>query len=294
VCFLKKICLMIISILILSFTSTPVSAAPVSGISELSGEINSEKPDLFKFNIALRYDHQKNKLPKQIDQFLYKNPDAEDEEDPRHHSRTRSSENFTDITEAEFGVVLFDSTYIYAKAGTGRFSSTLSLLDQSVKGIYTGPDSYTVTDNSIFIYGGGLAFNTYKKNVDKIFKNIYGHLDVQYRRHSINSNNGGRDNIKYEAEIDEIQASFLLIGSFEHAKVFFGPRISNYTGDEKFSIGRTYFSETGFSYNEKLETSRNRGFVFGISLFENEKYSVTMQKRTGDEKGVSFEAQFSF
>ena len=289
---MKKISLMIIYTLILSFISTPVFTAPVSGISELSGDIKTEKPDLFKLNIALRYDHQKNDLPKQKDQFLYKEPGSD--EDPRHHNKTRSSENFTDITEAEFGLILFDSAYIYAKAGTGKFSSELNLLDESVKGIYSNPDNYTVNDNSIFIYGGGLAFNTYKKNVDKIFKNIYGHLDVQYRRHSINSDNKGRNNIKYEAEIDEIQASFLLIGSFEHAKVFFGPRISNYTGDEKFSIDRTYFSDNGFTYNEKLETSSNRGFVFGISLFKNEKYSVTMQRRTGDEKGVSFEAQFSF
>lgn|GEM_PF-5314411 len=291
---MKKISLMIISILIQSFISIPAFSAPVSGINELSGNINSEKSDLFKLNIALRYDHQKNKFPKQIDQFLYKDPGSEDEEDPRHHSKTRSSENFTDITEAEFGLILFDSAYIYAKAGTGRFSSEMTLLDESVKGIFSIPDTYTVSDNSIFIYGGGLSFNTYKKNIDKIFKNIYGHLDVQYRRHSINSDNRGRNNIKYEAEIDEIQASFLLIGSFEHAKVFFGPRISNYTGDEKFSIERTYFSDNGFTYNEKLETSRNRGFVFGISLFKNDKYSVTMQRRTGDEKGVSFEAQFSF
>jgi hypothetical protein len=262
-------------------------SAPVSGIGSFSYSETGNKNFLSGFQFVLRSDHQKNDFPEQIKQFLYKDPGSE--EDFRHYSKTRSSENSCDTTELEAGILFFDNIFFYGKAGFGRFKSDMMILDESISGLYTQPDLVRITDDSMFTFGGGLSFKLFQKEVKSVFRYLNANLDLQYRRLSIDSGNRGVKQISYEADLDEIQASVVLSGTTDNTRFFLGPRVSSITGNEKLCI-----KQENFLYDEKIKTTKNIGWVFGVSFFNNDKYSVTMQKRTGDEEGVSFEAQINF
>jgi hypothetical protein len=283
---LKKIYLLIY-LLLYTLNHNLVFSAPVSGVGSFSFDKNKDSYFLSGFQFVVRADHQNNKLPTQSKQVLYKDPGSE--EDARHYTKSRSSDNCADTAEFEAGASFFDNVYIYGKAGFGRFQSELFILDEIVVGLYQSPFAVKVTDNSLFTYGGGLSIKIFEKEVKSLFKYLNTHLDFQYRRFSIDTGGFGQKDISYDADFDEIQGAVVLSGSGENTRVFFGPRVSSITGNEKLII-----KKTDFLYEGRLKTSKNIGWVFGINFFENDKYSISMQKRTGDEEGVSFEAQIKF
>lgn len=283
---MKKICLLIY-LLLYTLNPDSVFSAPVSGVGSFSFDENRNSEFLSGFQFVVRSDHQNNKLPTQSKQVLYKDPESED--DARHHTKSRSSDNFSDTTEFEAGLSFFDNIYIYGKAGFGRFQSELFILDEVVVGLYKSPSAFKVRDNSLFTYGGGLSIKIFEKEVKSVFKYLNTHLDFQYRRFSIDTGGFGERDISYEADFDEIQGAVVLSGSVDNTRVFLGPRVSSITGNEKLIVGKT-----DFKYDGRLKTSKNIGWVFGINFFQNDKYSISMQKRTGDEEGVSFEAQIKF
>jgi hypothetical protein len=273
----------------LLYTLNPdlIHSAPVSGIGSFSYSETENNDFLSRFQFTLRSDHQNNSLPQQTEQFLYKEENSQD--DFRHYSKTRSSKSSSDTIELETGIIFFDKLFVYGKAGFGRFKADLMILDESITGLYTSPTLFEVSDDTMLTYGGGLSFKIFQKEIKSIFKYLNVHLDFQYKRFSIDSGTTGTNKLSYEAELDEIQAAVIAAGSTDWIKVFLGPRVSSITGDEKLNV-----KQWDFFYEDKIKTAKNIGWVFGISLFKNDKYSVSMQKRTGDEEGVSFEAQINF
>ncbi|MDY0131241.1 MAG: hypothetical protein RBR53_01100 [Desulforegulaceae bacterium] len=283
---MKKIWLLI-SILLYPLSSVSVLSAPVSGINSFSYTENKDSKFLSGFQILIRRDHQENDFPKQIKTFLHKPKNSTD--DHRHYSRTRSSNNTFDLNEVEAGFLFFDNFLIYGKAGFGKFESDLMILDETISGLYTSPSKFHVKDDSMVSFGGGLAFKMFEKEVNSIFKHLNAHLDFKYNKITIDAKKQGRNNLTYEADLDELQAGVVLTGSTDHIKVFLGPRVSSITGDEKL-----YIEKEDFLYEEKIKTSKNIGWIFGISFFAKDRYSLAIQKRIGDEEGVSFEAQIKF
>ena len=263
-------------------------SAPESGITGFSGE----KKILEKFPLgirtAVRFDHQKTIFRTQTDQFPYINPNDPQEEE-RHYSKKRSSENTTDLLEFEAGLFFSDTIYVYGKAGYGKFYTELNLLDETFQGIYKDPILYEIKDDSLFIYGGGVSFNIYEQEMKKFFKKIDCYLNFQYRKFSADTKNYGKKYISYDLDLDEIQGSLILSGDFHNKKIYFGPRMSSITGNEKLKTGYN-----NFSYDESIKTSKNMGWVMGIIFFNKDKYSISFQKRTGDEEGISFETSIDF
>ncbi|PIE74586.1 MAG: hypothetical protein CSA18_04355 [Deltaproteobacteria bacterium] len=283
---MKKIFILIFYFIICSLCPSAVFSAPVSTISSFSKKLKS-KNFFSGFEITIRYDYQNNHLPIQTEQFLYKPKEVDD--DKRHHSRTRESENSINIIELECGLQLMKNFYLYGKAGTGRYETKLLLLDESIKGIYQKPDLYKINDDSLFIFGGGVSINLYNKKINNILKYINALLDIQYRRICIETETKTGSVLSYKSDLDEIQAGIVLTADFEHTRLFAGPRISSITGSEKLKLHKT-----GFKYDQSIETSENIGWIFGINLFYNDHYSISLQKRTGNEEGTSFETSIFF
>eukprot|EP00767_Chilomastix_cuspidata_P008082 gnl/Chilomastix_cuspidata/9105.p1 GENE.gnl/Chilomastix_cuspidata/9105~~gnl/Chilomastix_cuspidata/9105.p1 ORF type:complete len:301 (-),score=25.40 gnl/Chilomastix_cuspidata/9105:534-1358(-) len=273
--------------LLYTLNSGSVFSAPVSGIGSLSDDKNNINGFLSGFETTIRFDHQTNNLPEQIDQFMYSEPGSD--EDKRHYSKTRQSENQIDMLELETGLKVKDKIFIYGKVGVGRFDSKILLLDESFKGLYQDPDLYKITDDSMLMFGGGFSVSIFSRETKKFFQRLNGHLDVQYRRLVIDADNSGRDGVSYKSDLDEIQAAIMLTGSLKNFKLFLGPRVSSITGKEELKI-----KKSGFNYNESIKSSENIGWVFGMSFFNNEKFSLKLQKRTGDEEGISFETNIFF
>jgi len=270
------------------FFTENLFAAPVAGINVFVNKAKFFDSITFGLNTSLKFDSQKNSFPEQIDQFPYTDPDDDDKEE-RHYSKKRSSETSLDAFEFETGVYFSDILYIYGKLGTGRFYTQLNVLDERFSGLYSKPYALNITDNNPIIYGFGTTMHMFGKKVDYLFEKVDLNLDVQYRRWLIDLDDHGTNSVSYKADIDELQSCILFTGSFKDKNIFFGPRVSSITGNEGVKVGKD-----NFSYGGRIRTFKNLGWVFGISFLYNEFGSLILQKRIGNEEGISFEGAIKF
>ena len=278
------------SILFILFTIILPTGINADSISE-AGLYSIESKNFFNkpvnLNFKLRYDSHRINFDIQRDTFPYKPPGDNQEE--RHYSKTRQSENTSESIEFESGVMFNNTAYFYLKAGIGSFDCKLKLLDETFQGLYKKPMEFHLDDESLITYGAGASFKIFDKKIDTIIKKIESNLGIQYKKLVFDTEKKGNITTSYDLNLDEIQGSLLIRGINKNKMIYFGPRISNITGNETLKNGYN-----NFSYDDSIETTKNIGWVLGFNYLYKKRYSMSIQKRSGDEEGVSFETSVKF
>lgn len=277
----------ILFILFIVFVPANLNADSISGVDIYSIGTKKIFNKPVNFNFKLRYDNQRLNFDIQRDTFPYKPPGDNQEE--RHYSKTRQSENTSQSIEFESGVLVSNTAYFYLKAGFGKFDSKLKLLDETFQGLYKKPMEFDIDDDGLVTYGAGASFKIFDKTFNSFIKKMELNLSLQYKKLVFDTDKKGSKDLSYELDLDEIQGSLLISGINKNKMIYFGPRIANVTGNETLKTGYN-----NFSYDDSIETTKNIGWVLGFNFLYKERYSMSFQKRLGDEEGVSFETSVKF
>jgi len=272
-----------------------VCAAPVGNIGDpaLWNPGPFQKDGGISIITTVSFDRQVNDLPEQITRFPWTNPNISPPEQ-RHYPQTRKSKNTMDTMGLKVGAPINDSSIIYALLGTSTSTINFDYSDWTVSRSYASHDTFESGPD--LYYGMGASFVMHRGEYKGDIPVTFG-MDITYRRLTIEEDRFKSEGISYASTLDEVQLAFCLSANMPTYSPYMGVKVASITGSEDYTnrnYSTLYFNEGFIHYTEDITWSKNIGYFVGVTMNIKELFSLGLEIRAGDEKGLGINVTSRF
>lgn len=272
-----------------------VSAAPVGNLYDpaLWDVRPFDHSSPLSLIVGVDLDRQKNTLPEQIRRFPWTNPNSSPAEE-RHYPQTRYSRNTLSTTGVKIGKPLSGNALIYGLAGVSDAKIGFHYEDWTVSRTFESDDTFRSGPD--VYYGVGASFLMHTETWDSTVPWALA-MDVKYRRFDIEEDKRTANGTAYACTLDEIQIAFSVSARLSSFSPYIGVKVASITGEETYineNYSTAYFPEGYIHYEDKITWFKNIGYLAGASMDIGEWFSLGLEVRTGDEKGLGINATTRF
>lgn len=242
--------------------------------------------------VGVELDRQDNVLPAQIRRFPWTDPTGAPEE--RHYPQTRSSRNILTTTGVKIGKPVSDLAQIYALVGSCESDVDFHYEDWTVSRSFSSDDSFRSGPD--MYYGIGATFLMHTATYDNTIPWALA-MDIKYRRFDIKDDKRTENGTSYACTLDEIQIAFALSARLSSFSPYAGVKVASITGEETYineNYNSAYFPQGHIHYEDKIIWFKNIGCHAGVTMDIFEWFSLGLEVRFGDEKGMGIQAMTRF